>query len=131
MFWFHFSFIFALCFFPIFLLFPPPTFSFFLLLAFSFLLLFNLVNIFPLFSLPFHALTLFLGGRPKKFSCHRTMGVYRMATKKLQSPSNLPPSLDGNRRILITIRHTHTIKWQPKFFGRPRGKMGDEFFFSL
>jgi len=34
--------------------------------------------------------------------------------------------LDGDQRISITIEHTHTIRWQSKFFGHPRGKMKDE-----
>jgi hypothetical protein len=38
-------------------------------------------------------------------------GVFRMATKKIRSPSNIPSSLDGDQRISIAIQHTGPHHW--------------------
>jgi hypothetical protein len=48
--------------------------------------------------------------------------------KKIWSPLDSAGVLDGYQRISITIRHTHTIGQQLKFFGHPRGKARDNFF---
>jgi hypothetical protein len=36
--------------------------------------------------------------------------------------------LQGNQKLLVAIRHTHTIEWQSKFFGYPIGKARMIFF---
>ncbi len=48
-----------------------------------------------------------------------------VVAETFQSSSDYEGVLDGNWKFLIAIWHTHTIGWWPKFFGHPRGKVGD------
>ncbi len=43
--------------------------------------------------------------------------VWRMITEILWLPSNGGIMLDGNQIFSITIQHTPSVRWQPKFFG--------------
>jgi hypothetical protein len=54
------------------------------------------------------------------FSCHLTMGVCWMVIEIFWSPKGgvcVPPLLGGDRKFLIAIQHTNTIKWRPNVFG--------------
>ncbi len=56
-------------------------------------------------------------------------GVCSMVIKKIWSPFDISPPLDGNQRILVVIYHTHTIRWWLKMFDHQIGKMKVEFLF--
>ncbi len=117
LFCFHFSSIFALCFFPSFFV-PTPQFSFFLLLAFFFLPLLNLANIFPLFLLSFFPFfshsTIFFFFTSHCSYCH-FMPFPPMpfwATEKIWLPFNIPPLSYGNWNFLVA----QEVKCEMNFF---------------
>jgi hypothetical protein len=64
----------------------------------------------------------FLGNK-KKLVAIRQWGCTYRQLKKFDYHPTYPHHWTVTKEILVAIRQTHTIGWQPKFFDRPKRKM--------